>query len=153
VWKVYFNLDKPSPLEANSEINGMKVSVSQGSKELIVEDIDAHDEADAQQRALPLANRFLDALWKYDTYLGIDPNSQHTEYTSPTGQKHIYLTATESIGLSNHATVLKKDSSGNIVEVYDSSKPGKIVIKQSEAASCYRRAHLSSDPVRRFNYG
>ena len=37
MWKVYFNLTKPSPLEANSEINEMKVSVSRGSDQLVVE--------------------------------------------------------------------------------------------------------------------
>lgn len=150
MWKVYFNLTKVSQLEVNSEINGAKVGISQASKELIVEDIDARDEADARQKALPIANKFLDALWKYDTYLGIDPGSQHTEYTSPTGQKHIYLTATESIGLSNHITVLKKDSSGNIIEVRDSSRPGRIEVKPSEAASYYRRAQQSNDPLDKF---
>ncbi|GAI23516.1 unnamed protein product, partial [marine sediment metagenome] len=44
MWKVYFNLTTPSPLEANLEINGMKVSVSQGSDQLVVELVEACDD-------------------------------------------------------------------------------------------------------------
>ena len=46
--------------------------------------------------------------------------------------------------------VIKKDKLGNIIEVYDSKKPGPIKCKPSEATSYYRRGRLSSDPFDRF---
>ena len=152
MWKVYFNLTKPSQLEANSEINGMKVSVSRGSKQLVTEFAEACDETDAQQRALIVANLFLDALSrKCNTTFDIDPNSQHVEHVSPTGQKHVYVTAHISVGITLRATAAKKDSSGHIIEVYDSSKPGRIEVKPSQAAKYYRHAHLTSDPFNKFH--
>jgi hypothetical protein len=152
MWKVYFNLNKPSPLEANSEVNGMKVSVSQRSKQLIVENIDVCDETDAHQKALTTANQFLDTLsWKYRTTLAIDEASRCVEHISPSGQKQLYVTVADSFRVGEHIRVVKKDSSGNIIEVYDSSKPGKIEVKPSEAASHFRHAHLTDDPFNRFH--
>jgi len=152
MWKVYFNLTKPSQLEVSSEINGIKLGVSQGSDQLVAELIEACDESNAQQRALTAANLFLDALsWKCSATFAIDSNSQHIEYVTPTGQKHISITASASIVLTNSVTVVKKDSSGNILEVSDSSKPGRIEIKPSDAARYYRHAHLTDDPFNRFH--
>lgn len=151
MWKVYFNLNKPSRLEANTEINGVKAQLSQGSDQLVVEFAEACDETDAQQRALIVANLFLDALSrKCNTTFDIDPNSQHVEHVSPTGQKHVYVTAHISVGITSRATAAKKDSSGHIIEVYDSSKPGTIEVRPSEAASYYRHAHLADDPFDKF---
>ncbi len=148
MWKVYFNLTKLSRLEANSEINGMNVSISRDSKQLVVENIDACDETDAHQKALTAANQFLNGLWKYYSYLDIDSSSRHVE--SHTGQKRVYVTMQASVGIASQLTAVKKDSSGNIIEVYDSSKPGKIDVKPSEAASHFRHAHLTDDPFDRF---
>jgi len=154
MWKVYFNLDKPSRLEANSEINGVKVSISEGSRELIVENIDAGDDRDAQQKALSAGNYFLDALWKCHTYLAIDPISHVAEYVSPTGTS-ISITPPPASAVASVGSpgVEIRDSSGNIIEVRDSSKPGRIEIKHkhSEAASHYRHAHLTDDPFNRFH--
>lgn len=151
MWKVYFNLTKPSQLEVSSEINGIKLGVSQGSDQLVAELVEACDESNAQQRAFTAANQFLDALWKCNSYLGIDPNSQHTEYISPSGQKHTSITGSCAIGGSTGSMkMVKKDSSGNIPEVYDSSRPGRIEIKPSVAASFFRRAQLSHHPFEKF---
>jgi hypothetical protein len=152
MWKVYFNLNKPSRLEANLEINEMKVSVTKGSDQLVVEFADACDEADANQRALITANQFLDTLcWKYDTSLGIDAATRRMEVISPTGQKQASMGFESSLGLTGSLGVEKKDSSGNIIEVRDSSKPGKIDVKPSEAASHFRHAHWTDDPFNRFH--
>lgn len=153
MWKVYFSLTKPSPLEANSEISGMRLAVSRGSAQLTVENIAAYDETDAQQKALIAANQFLDVLcWKCKTTLGIDPSSRHVE--SPTGRKRGYVNLQGSISATSHLTgvltVVRKDSFGNIIEVRDSSKPSGIEVKPSEAASHYRHAHLTDDPFNRF---
>jgi len=150
MWKVYFNLTKPSQLEANTEINGIKVSISKGSKQLIVENIDAYDEADAQQKALTAANSFLDALWMYNTYPAIDAATRRVEHASPTDQKQVSMGFESSLGLTGSLGVEKKDSSGNIIEERDSSRPGKIQVKPSEAAGYYRHAHLTDDPFNRF---
>jgi hypothetical protein len=152
MWKVYFNLNEPSRLEANSEINGVKVSISEGSKQLVVENIAASDETDAQQKALTIANQFLDTLsWKYSTTLTIDEASRCVEHIGLSGQKQVYVTVADSIRVGEHIRVVKKDSSNNIIEVYDSSKPGKIEIKPSEAASHFRHAHSTNDPFNRFH--
>lgn len=151
MWKVYFNLSKPSPLEANSEINGMKVSVSQGSDQLVVEFAEACDETDAHEKTLTVANRFLDALsWKFGATFAIDPATQRVEHASPTGQKQVSMGFESSLGLTGSLRVEKKDSSGNIIEVRDSSTPGRIDVKPSEAAGYYRHAHLTDDPFNRF---
>lgn len=152
MWKVYFTLNKPSRLEANSEINGVKVSISNGSKELIVENIDACDETDAQQKALTAANRFLDALCRrFDNTFAIDEAFRCIEHISPSGKKQVYVTVADSVRVGEHIRVVKKDSSNNIIEVYDSSKPGRIEVKPSEAASYFRHAHLTDDPFNRFH--
>lgn len=151
MWKVYFNLTKPSQLEASSEINEMKLSVTKGSDQLVVEFANAGDEADANQRALVAANQFLDSLCpKYNSAFEIDPNSQHVENIDPTGPKHIYISAHASVGITSQVTAVKKDSSGHIIQVYDSSKLGRIETKPSEAASYYRHAHLTNDPFNKF---
>lgn len=152
MWKVYFNLNKPSQLEANTEINSVKAQVSQGSDQLVVEFVEACDEADAQQKALTVANRFLDALcWRFGTTLAIDTATRCVERISPTGQKQVSITVSDSITVGEHIKLVKKDSTGNILEVYDSSKPGKIDVKPSEAASYFRHAHLTDDPFDRFH--
>ncbi len=149
--KVYFNLSKPSPLEANSEINGMKVSVSQGSDQLVVEFAEACDETDAHEKTLTVANRFLDTLcWRFGTTLAIDTATRRVERIGPTGQKQVSITASDSATLTEHVKLVKKDSSGNIIEVRDSSRPGRIEVKPSEAAGYYRHAHLTDDPFNRF---
>ncbi|MCK4388039.1 MAG: hypothetical protein KAW00_04625 [Dehalococcoidia bacterium] len=154
MWKVYFNLNKPSPLGKYSEINGMKVSISEGSKELIVENIDAGDNRDAQQKALSAGNSFLDALWKCHTYLDIDPTPRVAEHVRPTGTSiSITPTPASSVASVGSPGVEIRDSSGNIIEVRDSSKPGRIEIKpkHSEAASHYRHAHFTNDTFNRFH--
>lgn len=152
MWKVYFNLTKPSALEANSDINGMKVSVSRDSEQLIVENIDACDENDAHHKALTAANQFLDTLsWKCNATLAIDEASRCAAHIGPSGQKQVYVTVADSFRVGEHIRVVEKDSSNNIIEVYDSSKPGKIETKPSEAASHYRHAHLTNDPFNRFH--
>ncbi len=152
MWKVYFNLNKPSQLEANTEINGVKAQVSQGSDQLVVEFAEACNEADAQQKALTVANRFLDALsWKFGATFVIDPATQRVEHVSPTGQKRVSITVGDGAILVEGAIVGEKDSSGNILEVYDSNKLGKIDVKPSEAASHFRHAHWTDDPFNRFH--
>jgi hypothetical protein len=152
MWKVYFNLNKPSRLEANSEMKGVKVSINEGSKQLVVENIAASDETDAQQKALTTANQFLGTLsWKWNATLAIDEASRCVEHISSSGQKQVYVTVADSFRVGEHIRVVKKDSSNNIIEVYDSSKPGKIEVKPSEAASHFRHAHLTDDPFNRFH--
>ncbi len=153
MWRVYFDLTKPLPPEANSEINGMKVHIEKGNSKLIVEFADASDDANAQQKALSAANSFLDTLcWKCGTCLGIDPDSQDVEYISSTS-KSITITPAPALAVAttSQPTVVKKDSSGNVIEVSDPSRPGKIEVKPSEAASYYRHAHLSDDLFNRFH--
>jgi len=152
MWKVYFNLTKPSPLEANAEISGMKVSVNQGSDQLVVEFDEAYDEADAPQKARTAANQFLDALWQSDTYFSIDPVSQAIECISPTS-KSIAITPPPTSGVvsAQPPKVVIRNASGNITEEDDPSKLGKIDVKPSEAASYNRHAHLTDDPFNRFH--
>jgi len=153
MWKVYFSLTKPSPLEANSEINGIKLAVSRGSAQLVAELVEACNETDAQQKALTAANLFLDTLcWKYKTTLAVDPSSRYVE--SPTGRKRGYVNLQGSISGTSHLTgvltVVRKDSFGNIIEVRDSSKPSRIELKPSEAGSYYRHADSSHHPFEKF---
>ena len=152
MWKVYFYLTKPSPLEANAEINGIKAQVSKGSDQLVVEFDEAYDEADALQKARTAANRFLDALsWKFGASFAIDQATQRVEHVSPSGQKQFNVIGSGSIKPTGSLTAVKKDSSDNIIEVCDSSKPGKIDVKQSEAASYFRHAHSTDDPFNKFH--
>lgn len=151
MWKVYFNLNKPSQLEANTEINGVKAQVSRGSDQLVAGFVEACDETDAQQKALTAANMFLATLcWKCGNTLRIDPNSRCIEHISPTGEKHGYANLSGSMKPVSRLIAVKKDSSGNIIEERDSSRPGKIQVKPSEAASHYWHAHWTDDPFNRF---
>lgn len=153
MWKLYFNLTKPSPLEANSQINGINLAVSRGSTQLTIENIDASRKAEAQQKALAAANLFLDTLsWKYGATFAIDRAAQRVEHARPTGQKQASITVGDGpINVSETVIRVMKDSSGNILEVSDSSKLGRINVKPSDAAKYYRHAHLTDDPFNRFH--
>lgn len=153
MWTVYFTLNRPSPLEVYSEISGLKVEVKENSSQVVIGNVDASDVDEAQKEALAAANQLLNALsWKHDTTLEIKPETYSAEHVSPSGKKETIVkpapvTVVTGVG---RLTVVRKDASGNIIEVRDSQKPGRINTKPSDAAAYYRRAHLTSDPFDSF---
>jgi len=153
IWTFYYTLDRPSPLEAFSQINGLKVEVHRNSNQVVIGNVDASDMDEARKEALAAANQFLNTLsWKQGTSLKIEPETYSAYHVSPSGKKEQILKAAPVAVVTSvgELTAVKKDAAGNIVEVRDSQKPGRIDTKPSDAAAYYRRAHLTSDPFDSF---
>lgn len=151
-FKVTFDLNKPSPLEASTEISGLLVEVKVDSNQVVVYDYDAADVDEARMKALTAANQFLNTLsWKHHTDLEIRTGGYSVEHTESSGKKHVNLVIpTAEVGLRSCLVAVHKDASGNIISVSDSRKLGRINVKPSDAAAYYRRAHLTDDPFDRF---
>lgn len=151
IWNISLTLDRASPVEADSKFGDVTVGVKLETRELSVLGIQAADKNEAIAKAEELANPFLDTLsWKHDVDLAIDPTALRAEEIGPDGRKHAHLQGKETISVSERVLIVLKDATGNVVEVRDSAKPGRIGVKRSEAAAYYRRARLSSDPFDRF---
>jgi hypothetical protein len=150
---VTFALDKPSPLEVYSEISGMRVEVKENNSQVIVRMVQAASTDEALKKASSAANQFLDSLsWRFSAHLAIKGESYSVELVAPSGQKQVFVhpEPASAVPDSRGPTVVTKDASGNTIEISDSRKPGKIDVTPSEAASYYRRAHLTKDPFDSF---
>jgi hypothetical protein len=150
MWTVTFSLSKPSRLEIYSEIDCSKVEVKEDGGAVVVSSIQAADVSEARRKAFLAANQFLSALsWRYGDHLAIkgEPNIEHVDHS---GNKEIFLQRRECVVLGEKNLVVKKDASGDIVQVRDSQKLGKISVKHSDAADFYRRAHLADHPFEKF---
>jgi len=151
MWEIYFTINKNAPVEADSEIEGDKVELRLDSKDLTVQIASASSEEEALKKAYIVSNRFLDYLaWRHGADIAINPNSIRTDFIDSTDQRKTNVYITNKMSMSGRIVVVKKDAEGNVIETYDSSRPGTITIKASEAASYYRRGKLSSDPFDRF---
>ncbi|KPL23572.1 MAG: hypothetical protein AMJ75_05785 [Phycisphaerae bacterium SM1_79] len=151
MWMVTFSLNKPSPSEAYSEIDGMKVEVKENRGEVVVGFIQATDVDEARRKALLAANEFLSALsWRFGAHLAIKGQPPNVERIDPSGKKQIFLETQEGVAIGEKMIGVKKDASGYIVNVLDSQRLGKIDVKHSDAADFYRRAHLTDHPFEKF---
>jgi len=152
MWTVNLVLNGPSLLEACAEIMGLRVKVQENSTQVVVHDVDAADADEAFKKALSAANQFLNTLsWKHNNHLEIQTRTFSEELTESSGKKHVINSlAPASIVLEARITTVHKDSSGNIIGVSDSRKPGRINVNPSDAATYYRRARLTDDPFDRF---
>lgn len=150
MWTVKFELNEPSLLDAYTEIIGLRVEVWENSTQVVVHDVDAADIDEAEEKALSTANQFLNTLsWKCNTDLKINTKASSVEFTEPSGKKHLVIRP-PTVVLKGRLIAVKKDASGNIIEISDSQKPGRINVKPSDAAAYYRQAHLTDDPFDRF---
>lgn len=147
----YFTTNIRSPIEAESEVEGIKVAVKLESDSLVVENVGRDDKEEALKKAKEVANTFLSTL---SLKFGVDmeiSDGYRTEFAREKNEKVIIaVVPTEKVKFRDEYVVTKKDQSGNIIAVYDSKKPGPIKCIQSEAASYYRRGRLSSDPFDQF---
>ena len=144
-----FTLDRHSNLEVHAQEGDMRASVEKGSSRLRVEGVEAASEDAARNLAEIFANKFLNTLaYKWDEALGIAPLPWASEPTGEPGNKSVHVG--NSISSRSSLTLTKIDAGGNVVEVYDSDRPGKIEVSKSEAAAYYRRAALAGDPFDKF---
>jgi hypothetical protein len=150
-WTISFKLNKASNLEAHREEDDVRAYVEIGSNTLRVEGIEAESEDTARRSAESFANEFLNAVaYKHGEVLEIVPQTWSAEMINELGNKVVGVHVADSFSLRDSVRVTEKDASGNVVEVYDSDRPGKIEVKSSEAAAYYRRGCLSSDPFDQF---
>lgn len=150
MWTICFTLNKASQVDASAEINGLKVTVREGSNQIEVEDSQASDRDRAEENALRVINAFLNTLsWRCHEHLALDFETGAASFVDHLGNKFI-RPAPAVVHISGRLTVVKKNASGNILEIRDSQKIGKIAVKASEAAAFYRRAHLSIHPFDQF---
>ena len=151
MWTATFALDRPSPLQVCSEIDDSRIEVEENSSKVVVSLMHATDSAAARSKAFLVANQFLSALsWRFDTHLAIRGESPNIEHIDASGNRQIFLQLQERVVVSGKVTVVKKDASGNTVQVSDSQKLGKINVRHSDAADFYRRAHLADHPFEKF---
>lgn len=152
MWTAYFTLRKASPVEASSLIDGLNVQIREGSTELLVDGASAMNEHEAVEKASAAAHAFLNELsWKYGVIIAFDCNTQRVEYVDAAGQRHTSISVGNgAVGIEGKVSVVKKDALGNVIEVRDSQKLGKIEVKPSDAAAYFRQAHLTDDPFDRF---
>jgi hypothetical protein len=150
MWTVTFSLNKPSRFEAYSERDGTTVEVKEDSAKVVISSIQATDIDEARREAFLAANQLLSALsWRFGEHLAIkgEPNVEHAD---PSGKKQIFLQLQERVAISEKVILVRKDASGNVVEVLDSQKLGKISVRHSDAADFYRRGHLADHPFEKF---
>jgi len=147
MWTVSFVLDRPSPLEVYSETSGMRVEVKENNTQVVISAVQAASIDEARGKASSAANQFLNELSRrFSAHLAIKDESYAVEHVAPSGEKQVVVhPEPDAWVLSERAIVVKKDASGNTVEVWDSQKPGKIDVKPSDATPYYRRAHLTND--------
>jgi hypothetical protein len=151
MWTVTFSLNRPSPLEVYSEIDGMRVEVKENSGGVIISFIQADDIDEAQSKAFLAANQFLSALsWRFGAHLAIKGESPNIEHIDPSGKRQVFLGVSDRLVVGERVIVVKKDASGDVIEVLDSQKLGKIDVKHSDAADFYRQAHLADHPFEKF---
>ena len=151
MWMVTFSLNRPSPLEVYSEIDGTKIEVKENSSKVVISFIQATDIDEVRSKAFLAANQFLSALsWRFGAHLAIKGESSNIEHIDPSGKRQIFLQLSDRVVVSEKVTVIKKDASGDVIEVLDSQKLGKINVKHSDAADFYRRAHLADHPFEKF---
>jgi hypothetical protein len=150
MWTICFTLNKASRVDASAEINALKVTVREKSNQIEVEGSQASDRDRAEKNALLVINAFLNALsWRYDEHLALDFTTGAASFVDHLGNK--FIRPAPAVAHNNaRLTTVKKDASGNILEIRDSQKIGKIAVKASEAAAFYRRAHLSTHPFDQF---
>jgi hypothetical protein len=152
MWTVTFVLDRPSPLEVYSEISAMRVEVKENNSQVVISVVQAASIDEALKKASSAANQFLNELSrKFSVHLAIKGESYAVEHVAPSGEKQVVVhPEPASCVMSGRLIAVKKDASGNTVEVRDSQKPGKIDVKPSDATPYYRRAHLTNDSFDRF---
>jgi hypothetical protein len=151
MWMVTFSLNRPSPLEAYTEIDGTRIEVKENGGKVVITSIQATDIHEASSKAFAAANQFLSALsWRFGAHLAIKGEPPNIEHIDPSGTKQIFLELAERVVISEKVRVIKKNTSGEVVEVLDSQKLGEINVKHSDAADFYRQAHLTGHPFEKF---
>ncbi|MGB7293729.1 MAG: methylamine utilization protein MauJ [Thermodesulfobacteriota bacterium] len=152
MWVFTFKINKKSPIEADSEKDGVKVSIKLGAENLVIENVDVNNQEDALKKADEVANNFLNTLsWKFGVDIGIKTDSIRSEFIYESGKTTVYIQLLEGVSIDDGSLTIKKiDADGNVTETYDSRRPGKINVNSSEAAFYHRRGRLSSDPFDRF---
>lgn len=150
-WAIQFKLNRASYLEAHREKDGIRASVQIGSDALRVDNIPATSECAARDLAEPLANELLDTLaHRYDEPLEIVPLPWRSEHAAESGATVVGQHLGNTVSSRGSLSLKKIDAQGNVVQVYDSDRPGRIEVKPSQAAPYYRRASLSADPFDKF---
>jgi hypothetical protein len=152
MWVVTFALDSPSPREVHSEISGMRVEVKVNDSQVVISVVQAATIDEALKKASLAANQFLDSLsLGFSAHLAIKDGSYKVKRVASSGEEQVFVHPEPgSVASSGELTMVKKDASGNTIEVRDSRKPGRIDVKPSEATSYHRQAHLTKDPFDSF---
>jgi hypothetical protein len=152
MWVARFALKKPSPVDAGYSFSTGRVHVTMHSSEIVAEEVSVASYKDAQKKALELCNLFLDQLSaEGHADLEVKAVECRLETTDPNGQVHISVTPdAEVICLTERIIVVKRDSSGKVIEFSDSNKPVIKSVKHTDAKSYYRKAKLSEDAFEAF---
>ena len=151
VWTIEFKLNRASRLQAHREADGITASLQIGSDRLRVENIPAQSEDAARDVAEPLANKFLDILaYRHDESLQILPLPWASQRMDQSGATVVGQHVGDTLSFRGSVQLKKMDAQGNVVEVYDSDRPGSIEGNASQAAPWYRRGSLSADPFDQF---
>jgi len=148
----FFEIDKGSRIEAETVIEGVRVSIEQEKNSLAVEGVNIEDLKNALEKAEQVANNFLNYLsWKYNEDYRIKRDGYRSETTNEDGEKQVLVHVSNTVTVIQESLKIeRKDESGEIISVSYSNKLGKLVVNDSEASSYFRSARLSSDPFDKF---
>lgn len=152
MWEVLLQLRRVSPIEAHGRVNGVEVRVSSESKAIQVLHIPAATTAEAKEKAVEACNAFLDELSaKKHGDLELDLAAGHqTKMADPNGSTRVSVGVQDSVVLTERVVVVRKDASGNVIDVSDSARPGEISVRPTDAKAYYRKARTTDDVFEKF---
>lgn len=109
MWVFNFKINKKSPIEAESEEDGIKVSIKLGAENLVVENVKIDNQEDALKIAEEVANNFLNTIsWKFGVDIGINTDSRRSEFIDESGESTVHIQLLEGIFVSDGSLRIKK---------------------------------------------
>lgn len=143
--EVELHVDKKSPKEVSSTIDGLRVSIASGSAAVVVHDVVAEDDAQAESIARVAANKFLDILAVNHGYFAILKEDSLCFNVPKAGQSEVSrrIVIRERATLVETCELRKLAADGTVL--YDSAKPGHVEAAHMNAMSYYRKAGVSTD--------
>lgn len=142
-FRVCFKLDRPLPRPIDGEVEGAKVSGERGKDSIFVTHIQAESFEEARDKALSLANKFLDEFClESDFAARILPMPCWVE--DPKGSRFLVV-ADEAIVLDDEFLLEKRRANGALIERRSSSDPVKIEVDAQDCSRFFRKGRLSEE--------
>jgi hypothetical protein len=143
--EVELHVDKKSPKEVSSTIDGLRVSIALGSAAVIVHDVVAENDTCAENTARASANKFLDMLAvSYGYFATLKETSLcfNMPQAGP-GEVSKRVVIREHITAVETLDIKKLAADGTVL--YDSARPGHVEAMHHDSMSYFRKGGASAD--------